>query len=104
MPVYLPAKLAMQKTAVALSPENTLNMVLVSPKLSSRLLQFTSSQVVLLLQAKYADLAYHCANPSCDNFCHLAATCSGFVNPRRNARALSSTLFNTSKWAPTNST
>ena len=51
MPVYLPAKLAMQKTAVALSPENALNMALVSPKLLSRLLQFTSFQVVLLLQA-----------------------------------------------------
>ena len=35
----------------------------------------------------YADLAYHCANPSCDNVCHLAATYSGFVNPRRPARA-----------------
>ena len=31
--------------------------------------------------ASYADLAYHCANPSCDNVCHLSAICSGFVNP-----------------------
>ena len=54
MPVYLPAKLATQKTAVALSPENALNMALVSPKLLSRLLQFTSFQVVLLLQANLA--------------------------------------------------
>ena len=36
---------------------------------------------------RYADLAYYCANPSCDNVCHLAATCSGFVNPGRPARA-----------------
>ena len=34
----------------------------------------------------YADLAYHCVNPSCCNVCHLAATCSGFVYPRGNAR------------------
>ena len=26
-------------------------------------------------------------NPSCNNVCHLAATCSGFVNPRGPARA-----------------
>ena len=36
---------------------------------------------------QYADLAYHCANSSCDNVCHLAATCSGFVNPRTTTRA-----------------
>ena len=35
----------------------------------------------------YADLAYHCANLSCDNVCHLVATCSGFVNPRGTSRA-----------------
>ena len=40
-----------------------------------------------LIRARYADLAYHCAIPSCDNVCHLAATCSGFVNPRGPARA-----------------
>ena len=39
------------------------------------------------IQARYVDIAYHCANPSCDDVCHLAATCSGFVNPRRPARA-----------------
>ena len=39
------------------------------------------------IRTRYADLAYHCANPSCDNVCHLAATFSGFVNPRRTARA-----------------
>ena len=38
------------------------------------------------IRAHYADLAYHCANPSCGNVCHLAATCSGFVNPRVPAR------------------
>ena len=38
------------------------------------------------IRARYADLDYHCANPSCDNVCHLAATCSGFVYPRGNAR------------------
>ena len=35
---------------------------------------------------RYADLAYHCANLSCGNICHPAATCSGFVYPRGNAR------------------
>ena len=34
----------------------------------------------------FVDLAYHWANPSCGNVCHLAATCSGFVYPRGNAR------------------
>ena len=38
------------------------------------------------IRTRYANLAYHCANPSC-GVCHLAATCSGFVNPRGNARA-----------------
>ena len=44
---------------------------------------------------RYADLAYHCANASCGNVCHLAATCSGFVYPRRNARprALSTSIW-----------
>ena len=32
------------------------------------------------IRTRYADLAYHCANPFCDNVCHLAAMCSGFVN------------------------
>ena len=35
----------------------------------------------------YADLAYNCANPSCDNVCHLATMCSRFVNPRGTTRA-----------------
>ena len=35
----------------------------------------------------YADLAYKCANPSCDNVCHLATMCSRFVNPRGTTRA-----------------
>ena len=39
------------------------------------------------VRARYVDLAYHCTNPSCNNICHLAATCSGFVNPRGPARA-----------------
>ena len=38
------------------------------------------------IQSHYADLAYHCADPSCDNVCHLASTCSGFVNPRGTTR------------------
>ena len=38
------------------------------------------------IRTRYADLAYHCAIRSCDNVCHLAATCSGFVYPRGNAR------------------
>ena len=45
---------------------------------------------------RYVDLAYHCMDPSCKNVCHLAATCSGFVNPRGNARprALSNRVWN----------
>ena len=39
------------------------------------------------ISTRYANLAYHCANPSCGNVCHLEATCSGFVNPTGNARA-----------------
>ena len=39
------------------------------------------------IRSRYADLAYHCADPSCDNVCHFAATCSGFVNPRGPTRA-----------------
>ena len=31
--------------------------------------------------------ATNCADPSCDNICHLAATCSGFVYPRGNTRS-----------------
>ena len=44
---------------------------------------------------RYADLAYHCANLSCGNVCHPAATCSGFVYPRGNARprALSTRIW-----------
>ena len=45
--------------------------------------------------ARYVDPAYHCMNPSCDNVCHLAATCSGFVNPRGPARAHA---FSTRVW------
>ena len=39
------------------------------------------------IRTRYADLADHCANPSCNNVCHLAATCSGFDNPRGSSRA-----------------
>ena len=39
------------------------------------------------LCCRYADLAYSCANLSCDNVCHLVATYSCFVNPRGTARA-----------------
>ena len=47
------------------------------------------------IRTRYADLAYYCANPSYDNVCHLAATCSGFVYPRGNARprALSTRIW-----------
>ena len=47
------------------------------------------------VRTRYADLVYHCANPSCGNVCHLAATCSGFVYPRRKAkpRALSTRIW-----------
>ena len=47
------------------------------------------------IPTRYADLAYHCANPSCYNVSHLAATCSGFVYPRGNARprALSTRIW-----------
>ena len=38
------------------------------------------------IRTRYADLAYHCANPPCDNVCHLAATCNEFANLRRTAR------------------
>ena len=48
-------------------------------------------KILLRLQELYPHplcwLAYHCANPSCGNVCHLGATCSGFVNPRGNVRA-----------------
>ena len=39
------------------------------------------------IHTRYADLAYHCTNPSWGNVCHLAATCSRFINPRGNTRA-----------------
>ena len=47
------------------------------------------------IRTRYADLAYHCANASCDNVCHLAATCSEFVYTRGNARprALSTRIW-----------
>ena len=47
------------------------------------------------IHTRYADLAYHCASPSSDNFCHLAAMCSRFVYPRGNARprALSTRIW-----------
>ena len=38
------------------------------------------------IRSRYADLAYHCEHPFC-SVCHLSATCSGFVNPRRTTRA-----------------
>ena len=47
------------------------------------------------VRTRYADLAYHCADPSSNNVFHLAATCSGFVYPRGNARprALSTRIW-----------
>ena len=38
-------------------------------------------------RSRYADLPYQWADLSCDNVCHLAATCSGFINPRGPTRA-----------------
>ena len=38
------------------------------------------------IRSRYADLAYHCEHPFC-SVCHLSATCSGFVNPRRTTKA-----------------
>ena len=38
------------------------------------------------IRTRYPDLACHCTNPSCDNVCHLVATYSGFVNPKRTTR------------------
>ena len=38
-------------------------------------------------RSRYVNLAYYCADTSCDNVCHLAATCSSFVNPRGPMRA-----------------
>ena len=47
------------------------------------------------IRTRFADLAYHCASPSCGNECHLATTCSGFIYPRENARqrALSTRIW-----------
>ena len=59
------------------------------------------------IRSRYADLAYHYADPSCD-VCHLTTTCSCFVNPRANTRArilsysnlvMPSTFFTNSKCA-----
>ena len=46
-------------------------------------------------RSRYADLPYHWAELSCDNVCHLAATCSGFINPRgpTRTRILSSRIW-----------
>ena len=48
------------------------------------------------IRSRYADLAYHCLDPSCNNVCHLATTCSSFVNPRdiTRARLLSTRIWN----------
>ena len=51
---YQPIKLATQKVVDVISRGNVLNMALVSPKLSSYLLQFMSSQAVLLLLENFA--------------------------------------------------
>ena len=80
-------------------------MALESPKLLYHLLQSVNNQIDPLLLENlapfacyphpYADLAYHCANPSCGNVSHLAATCSGFIYPRGKARpcALSTRIW-----------
>ena len=47
------------------------------------------------IRRQYADRAYHCANPSWDNVCHLAVTYSGFANPRRTAKAR---IFSNRTW------
>ena len=38
------------------------------------------------IRPRYADLAYHCANSSFPNVCHLIPTCSRFPIPRGEAR------------------
>ena len=38
-------------------------------------------------RSRCTNLTYHCADPSSINVCHLAATCSDFVNPRGTTRA-----------------
>ena len=58
------------------------------------------------IHTRYADLAYHCANPFCGNASHLAATCSRFVYQRKckttcsfhQNLALSSPLFTISNY------
>ena len=88
---YLFIKLAMRKIMVALSPGNALNMAtsiaeIIAPpppvyEIPSRPSAVGKSCSICKnpIRAPYADLAYHCANPSCDTVCHLAAACSGFV-------------------------
>ena len=39
------------------------------------------------IRSCYADLAYHCADRSCNNVCYLAATCSSFAYPKGTTRA-----------------
>ena len=107
--VYLPAKLAMQKTEVTLSPKHgtrsqhgtgIAEIIIPLPpvyELPSR--PSAASKLCFVfknpIRRQYADLAYHCANPSCDNVCQLAVTCSGFVNPRSSARAC---ILSTRTW------
>ena len=45
------------------------------------------------ISTRFADLAYHCANPSCGNVCHLAAMCSRFVHPTGNASMIPSEMI-----------
>ena len=90
---YLFIKLAMRKILIALYPRTGIVETIAPPppvyEIPSRPSAVGKSCSVCKdpIRTRYADLAYHCANPSCDNACHLAATCSGFVNPRGLARA-----------------
>ena len=39
-----------------------------------------------IIQARYTASTNHCSNPSCDQISHLILTCSGFIEPRIEAR------------------
>ena len=91
--VCLSAKLVMRKILVAITwkcPQHGTGItkiiitpapVYVRPNRPS-VVEKSCSVCKNTIRTHYADLAY----PSCD-VCHLAATCSGFVNPRGTARA-----------------
>ena len=61
---YVPTKLATKKIVVALSPRNALNMTLVSPKLSSHLLQFMSFQFCKVDLAPFVKILFVLVMPT----------------------------------------